>query len=85
MDFSIVNHNDFLMLAGVEKSIRYRSLKDGKAIATRTRAGVTVQTTSISVPWLESRSPIAHRYANHGTLIEVVWTVTPALVLVAIA
>lgn len=40
---------------------------------------------SIVVNFNESRSPIAHRYANHGTLIEVVWTVTPALVLVAIA
>jgi cytochrome c oxidase subunit 2 len=40
---------------------------------------------SIVSTYTASRSPIAHRYANHGTLIEVVWTVTPALVLVAIA
>ena len=32
-----------------------------------------------------SRAPISHRYYNHGTLIELVWTVTPALVLIAIA
>jgi cytochrome c oxidase subunit 2 len=40
---------------------------------------------SIVSTFSENRSPISHRYANHGTLIEVVWTVTPALVLVAIA
>lgn len=40
---------------------------------------------SVVTTFSEGRSPIAHRYANHGTLIEVVWTVTPALVLVAIA
>jgi len=40
---------------------------------------------SVVTTFSESRSPISHRYANHGTLIEVVWTVTPALVLVAIA
>jgi cytochrome c oxidase subunit 2 len=28
---------------------------------------------------------IVHKYANHGTLIELIWTITPALVLVAIA
>jgi cytochrome c oxidase subunit 2 len=46
---------------------------------------VTWMLGSVVVGFAESRSPIAHRYANHGTLIEVVWTVTPALVLVAIA
>lgn len=40
---------------------------------------------SIVATYGVARSPMAHRYANHGTLIEVVWTVTPALVLVAIA
>lgn len=40
---------------------------------------------SVVVSFIEARSPIAHRYSNHGTLIEVVWTVTPALVLIAIA
>lgn len=30
-------------------------------------------------------NPIPHRYLNHGTLIELVWTVTPAIVLIAIA
>ena len=40
---------------------------------------------SVVTSFNENRSSIPHRYANHGTLIEVVWTVTPALVLVAIA
>lgn len=30
-------------------------------------------------------APISHRYYNHGTLIELVWTITPAFVLIAIA
>lgn len=30
-------------------------------------------------------SPISHRYYNHGTIIELVWTVTPAFILAAIA
>lgn len=32
-----------------------------------------------------SRSPISNKYLNHGTLIELVWTITPALILVLIA
>lgn len=40
---------------------------------------------SIIVLYNEEASPMAHRYANHGTLIEVVWTVMPAFVLIAIA
>jgi cytochrome c oxidase subunit 2 len=28
---------------------------------------------------------ISHKYRNHGTFIEVVWTITPALILIAIA
>jgi cytochrome c oxidase subunit II len=30
-------------------------------------------------------SPISHKYLNHGTLIELIWTVTPALILILIA
>ena len=30
-------------------------------------------------------SPIVHKYLNHGTLIELIWTITPAFVLIAIA
>jgi cytochrome c oxidase subunit 2 len=37
------------------------------------------------INFVDTRAPIAHRYNNHGTLIEVVWTVVPALILVAIA
>ena len=33
-------------------SIRYNSLKDGKAIKISIKAGVTVQISSIKVPWL---------------------------------
>jgi len=31
------------------------------------------------------KSQIIYKYANHGTLIELIWTITPALVLIAIA
>ena len=30
-------------------------------------------------------SPISHKYVNHGTLIELIWTITPALILILIA
>jgi len=30
-------------------------------------------------------SPIVHKYLNHGTLIELIWTITPALILITIA
>jgi heme/copper-type cytochrome/quinol oxidase subunit 2 len=30
-------------------------------------------------------SPISHKYLKHGTLIELVWTITPAIVLILIA
>jgi len=32
-----------------------------------------------------NKSPIVHKYLNHGTLIELIWTITPALILIAIA
>nr|YP_010835456.1 cytochrome c oxidase subunit 2 [Perenniporia fraxinea]WFS78689.1 cytochrome c oxidase subunit 2 [Perenniporia fraxinea] len=31
------------------------------------------------------KSPIAYKYLNHGTLIELIWTITPAVILIAIA
>ena len=31
------------------------------------------------------KSPIVHKYLNHGTLIELIWTITPALILILIA
>lgn len=35
--------------------------------------------------YVESKSPIAHKYLNHGTLIELIWTITPAIILILIA
>ena len=32
-----------------------------------------------------NNSPIVHKYMNHGTAIELIWTVTPALILTVIA
>lgn len=31
------------------------------------------------------KSLISHKYVNHGTLIELIWTITPALILILIA
>jgi len=41
--------------------------------------GVTMITFS------SSKVGIVHKYSNHGTLIELIWTITPAFVLIAIA
>jgi cytochrome c oxidase subunit 2 len=47
-----------------------------------------------SVGWIQGsvirnfdnrRYPISNKYLNHGTLIELIWTITPALILVLIA
>src|SRR5271169_1738285 len=32
-----------------------------------------------------TRSPIVYKYLNHGTLIELIWTISPALILILIA
>lgn len=49
---------------------------------------------SIGVFWIlgsviyffnHKNSPIVHKYLNHGTVIETIWTITPALILIAIA
>ena len=32
-----------------------------------------------------TKTSITHKYLNHGTLIELIWTITPALILIAIA
>jgi len=37
------------------------------------------------IHFTSSKVGIVHKYSNHGTLIELIWTITPALVLVAIA
>ena len=35
--------------------------------------------------YLSSKSPISNKYLNHGTLIELIWTITPAIILILIA
>nr|YP_010043413.1 cytochrome c oxidase subunit 2 [Cladobotryum mycophilum]QPD06714.1 cytochrome c oxidase subunit 2 [Cladobotryum mycophilum] len=40
---------------------------------------------SIVRNFAEKRAPISHKYLNHGTLIELIWTITPALILILIA
>lgn len=40
---------------------------------------------SIIYYYKSNNSPIVYKYLNHGTLIELIWTITPALVLIAIA
>lgn len=48
---------------------------------------------SIGVAWVMARiiinfsrekSPIVYKYSNHGVLIELIWTITPAFILIAI-
>jgi len=40
---------------------------------------------SIILNYNSKKSPISHKYLNHGTLIELIWTITPALILILIA
>ena len=40
---------------------------------------------SVMYYYNSTKSPIVHKYLNHGTLIELIWTITPALILIAIA
>jgi cytochrome c oxidase subunit 2 len=40
---------------------------------------------SIIYYYSNTNSPIVHKYLNHGTLIELIWTVSPAFILIAIA
>ena len=47
--------------------------------------GVTWVMLSIIWNFNNSNNKLVYRYLNHGTLIELIWTVGPALVLVAIA
>ena len=35
--------------------------------------------------YLNTKSPISHKYLNHGTLIELIWTIPPAVILLLIA
>jgi cytochrome c oxidase subunit 2 len=47
--------------------------------------GVTWVMFSIMWNFNKSNNKLVYRYLNHGTLIELIWTVGPALILVAIA
>jgi len=40
---------------------------------------------SIVRNYVNTKSPISHKYLNHGTLIELIWTITPAIILILIA
>ncbi len=40
---------------------------------------------SIIYYYNSTKNPIAHKYLTHGTVLELVWTITPALLLIAIA
>ncbi len=40
---------------------------------------------SITRNYVSNKSPISHKYLNHGTLIELIWTITPAIILILIA
>lgn len=40
---------------------------------------------SIIRNYIYTKSRISHKYLNHGTLIELIWTITPALILILIA
>lgn len=40
---------------------------------------------SVIMNFDSKKSQLVYKYANHGTLIELIWTITPALVLIAIA
>src|SRR5690554_6300639 len=47
--------------------------------------GVSWMLGTIIVKFNTIKNPIVYKYFTHGTVIELIWTVTPALVLVAIA
>jgi len=47
--------------------------------------GVTWVIASVVVGFNASASPLSHKYYNHGTLVELIWTITPAMVLIALA
>ena len=47
--------------------------------------GVGYMLISIMRIYSSNSTQIVHKYLNHGTLIELIWTISPALVLVAIA
>ena len=40
---------------------------------------------SIVKNYTNTEAPLSHKYLSHGTLIELIWTITPALILILIA
>ena len=46
---------------------------------------VTWMAVSIVKNYTSRKAVIAHKYLNHGTLVELIWTITPALILILIA
>nr|QDG01246.1 cytochrome c oxidase subunit 2 [Scytalidium sp.] len=40
---------------------------------------------TIIINYNSKKAPISHKYLNHGTLIELIWTITPAFILILIA
>jgi len=40
---------------------------------------------SIIKNYVNTNSPISHKYLNHGTVIELIWTISPAVILIFIA
>lgn len=40
---------------------------------------------SMSYYYNSNKNPIAYKYLTHGTVIELIWTISPALILIAIA
>lgn len=47
--------------------------------------GVFWMLSSIILNFRVKNNPITYKYATHGTLIELIWTITPAFILIAIA
>ena len=47
--------------------------------------GVAWIIVSVIRNYVNNKSPISNKYLNHGTLIELIWTITPALILILIA
>lgn len=46
---------------------------------------VTWMAFTVIIKFRYNKRPISHKYMNHGTLIELIWTITPALILILIA
>jgi cytochrome c oxidase subunit 2 len=40
---------------------------------------------SVAYNYNSNKNPIAYKYLTHGTALELIWTITPAILLIAIA